>query len=59
MRAAVAERDRLWTLLWNGYQQQARRAGMWLWLDDVDAFVPPLQSRVVHHAKKPAPAPGG
>lgn len=59
VRAAVAERDRLWTLLWNGYQQQARRAGMWLWLDDVDAFVPPLQSRAVRPAKKPAPAPGG
>jgi hypothetical protein len=54
--AAVATRDRLWTLLVRRHQE-IRRAGMWLWGDDVDAHVPPLQSRVMPSRKKKAPAP--
>jgi hypothetical protein len=53
--AAVATRDRLWTLLVQRHQE-IRRAGMWIWGDDVDAHVPPLQSRVMPPRKKKAPA---
>jgi hypothetical protein len=61
VRAAVADRDGLWTLLVRRYTEQARRAGMFLWVDDVDDHVPLLQSHAGRRAKKgdaaPAPAP--
>lgn len=41
---AVAIRDRLWTLLTLRHKE-LRRVGMWLWMDDVDTYVPALQSR--------------
>ena len=53
--AAVDTRDRLWTLLVQRHQE-IRRAGMWIWGDEVDAHVPPLQSRVMAPRKKKAPA---
>ena len=48
---AVKARDRLWTLLGKGHRD-LRRVGMWLWADDVDEQVPPLQSRHVSARKK-------
>lgn len=53
--AAVDTRDRLWTLLVQRHQE-IRRAGMWFWGDDVDAHVPPLQSRVMPPRKKKSPS---
>jgi hypothetical protein len=49
--AAVEARDRVWTLLVQRHQE-VRRAGMWIWGDDVDAHVPPLQSRAMPPRKK-------
>ncbi|MDI1445431.1 hypothetical protein [Polyangium sp. 6x1] len=48
---AVKARDRLWTLLGKGHRE-LRRVGMWLWVDEVDEHVPPLQSRHVAARKK-------
>lgn len=48
---AVKARDRLWTLLVKGHRE-LRRVGMWLWVDDVDEHVPPLQSRNLPPRKK-------
>lgn len=56
---AASLRDRLWTLLLRGYREQ-RRVGMWLWIDDIDDHVPPLQSRA-KQSKTPSgatPKPG-
>jgi hypothetical protein len=53
---AAAIRDRLWTLLVQ-QSRELRRVGMWLWVDEVDVHVPPLQSRVAPPRKKP-PARG-
>jgi hypothetical protein len=50
---AVANRDRLWTLLVKRHRE-LRRVGMWIWADEVDAHVPALQSRV---AKKKSDKP--
>lgn len=44
VKNAVDIRDRVWTLLWMKHKQHLRRAGMWLWVDDVDDHVPPLLS---------------
>jgi hypothetical protein len=44
VKRAVDTRDRLWTLLSSRHEAQLRRAGMWLWVDDVDDHVPPLLS---------------
>lgn len=53
----VAARDRLATLLWQRYRD-VRRAGFYLWGDELDDRVPPLQSRQLPRTKKPAaPAP--
>jgi len=49
--AEANTRDRLWTLLVQGHRD-LRRVGMWLWVDDVDARVPPLQSRKLPARKK-------
>ncbi len=61
VRAAIDLRDRLWTLLVADYPAHARRAGLWIWVDDVDDHVPTLQARAGRRAKKrdaePAPAP--
>jgi len=54
--SAVDARDRLWTLLVNRHRD-LRRVGMWLWADEVDAHVPPLQSRVAAPRKKKAGEP--
>lgn len=51
--AAVDARDRVWTLLVQRHDE-ARRAGMWIWGDEVDAHVPPLQSRAMPPRKKKA-----
>lgn len=51
---AVALRDRFWTLLATRHKE-LRRVGMWLWLDDVDRFVPALQSRMVRRTKTEDP----
>jgi len=48
--AAVDIRDRMWTLLVLGHRDM-RRAGMWLWVDDVNDYVPSLQSRRVRRKK--------
>jgi hypothetical protein len=53
VQGAVDARDRLWTLLSRRHRDQLRRAGMWLWLDEVDDHVPPLLSGVSRRAKKP------
>ncbi len=50
---AVDARDRTWTLLVQGHRDM-RRAGMWLWADQVDMHVPPLQSRIAAPRKKDA-----
>lgn len=50
---AVKARDRLWTLLTQRHRD-LRRVGMWLWADDVDEHVPPLQSRNLPARKKAA-----
>ncbi|MBK9260687.1 MAG: hypothetical protein IPM54_12815 [Polyangiaceae bacterium] len=47
---AVALRDRFWTLLAMRHKE-LRRVGMWLWMDEVDRFVPALQSRTVRRKK--------
>lgn len=44
-------RDRLWTLLVLGYRE-LRRVGMWIWMDEVDAHVPPLGSRASSGSRK-------
>jgi hypothetical protein len=41
---SVAARNALGALLTTQYEQQVRRAGMWIWLDDVDKHVPALGS---------------
>jgi hypothetical protein len=62
VREVADVRDRLWTLLVRAHSEM-RRAGMWLWVEDVDAYVPPLQaragkSRKERKAEEPAPAAG-
>ena len=57
VRSAVDDRDRLWTLLVQGYEAQARRAGMWIWVGEVDDHVPTLQARAARRPKKAAAAP--
>lgn len=54
VKSAVDTRNRMWTLLVTRHREQLRRAGYWLWLDDVDAHVPPLLSSASRKAKKPA-----
>jgi len=49
--AEANTRDRLWTLLVQGHRD-LRRVGMWLWADEVDKHVPPLQSRKSSARKK-------
>jgi hypothetical protein len=58
VKSAVSTRDRMWTLLVTRHRDQLRRAGYWLWLDDVDGHVPPLLSGASRKGKKAA-APGG
>jgi hypothetical protein len=58
VKAAVEARDRLWTLVSKRHRDQLRRAGMWLWGDDVDEHVPPLLSSRAKRAKKPAGSGG-
>jgi hypothetical protein len=58
VKSAVSSRDRMWTLLVTRHRDQLRRAGYWLWLDDVDDHVPPLLSGASRKGKK-AKAPGG
>lgn len=53
-RAAVDRRDRLATLLWQRYRD-LRRAAYYLWGDDLDAHVPPLQARVKVRSRKAPP----
>ncbi len=53
VKAAVEARDRLWTLLSDRHADQLRRAGMWLWVDEVDEYVPSLLSGIGRKAKKP------
>ncbi|WP_437893280.1 hypothetical protein [Sorangium sp. So ce124] len=53
VKSAVDARDRLWTLLSRRHEEQLRRAGMWLWIGEVDAHVPPLLARTARKAKKP------
>jgi hypothetical protein len=48
---AIDARDRTWTLLVQGHRD-LRRAGMWVWADQVDKHVPPLQSRAAKPRKK-------
>ncbi len=55
--SAAELRDRLWTLLVKGHRD-VRRAGFWLWADELATHVPPLQSRVLGPRKKKAPAVG-
>ncbi|MDI3291572.1 hypothetical protein [Polyangium sp. 15x6] len=50
---SVNARDRLWTLLGQRHRE-LRRVGMWLWGDEVDQHVPPLQSRTLAPRKKTA-----
>lgn len=60
-RQSAEIRDRLATLLWQGHRE-LRRAGYWLWPDELEKHVPPLQTRrVVKAGKKatPSPAPAG
>ena len=52
---ATVERNRLASLL-AACHRDLRRAGYWLWADQVDAHVPYLQARKVVRGK-PAPAP--
>jgi hypothetical protein len=52
--SAAASRDRLWTLLAQQHRE-LRRAGMWLWAEEVDAHVPALQSRVAPAKTKKKP----
>lgn len=61
VKRAVDTRDRLWTLLSSRHAVQLRRAGMWLWVDDVDEHVPPLLSsaRRTRRAAAESGAPGG
>ncbi len=57
--AAVAARDQVAALMVAQYAQ-LRRAGMWIWVDDVDANVPPLHSHAGHKKKAAAvTAPAG
>jgi hypothetical protein len=53
VQKAVETRDRMWTLLYARHGGHLRRAGMWLWGDEVDEHVPPLLSSVGRKAKKP------
>lgn len=61
VKRAVDTRDRLWTLLSSRHEAQLRRAGMWLWVDDVDGHVPPLLSsaRRTKRAAAEDDSPGG
>ncbi|MEO7332188.1 MAG: hypothetical protein ABI193_26665 [Minicystis sp.] len=59
VKSAVDARDRLWTLVVTRHREQLRRAGMWIFVDDVDEHVPPLQSRVVRRGKKPKASGSG
>ena len=57
--AQVTARDRLATLLWQRYRD-VRKAAYYLWGDELDTQVPPLQSRQKPRSRKPAdptPAP--
>jgi hypothetical protein len=56
LKTAVDARNRLWTLFEQSWEQNAWRAGAWLFGRDVDAHVPPLQSRAGHRSAKPKPA---
>ncbi len=51
IKDAADARDRTWTLLVQGHRD-LRRAGMWVWADQVDKHVPPLQSRAAKPRKK-------
>jgi len=51
LKAAIDDRDRLWTLL-VGRHKELRRAGMWIWGDEVDEHVPALQSRILGPRRK-------
>src|SRR5262249_10447092 len=51
----MEQRDRTWTLLWLRHRE-LRRAGMWLWVDEVDAHVPPLQAYEGRTRKLKTPA---
>jgi hypothetical protein len=53
VKSAVDTRDRVWTLLWTRHKEQLRRAGMWLWIDDIDRHVPPLLSNTGPKKKAP------
>jgi hypothetical protein len=55
---AVAARDGLWSLLAQRHDL-LRRVGMWCWGEDVDARVPPLQSRTAPARKKKEKPAGG
>jgi hypothetical protein len=54
LKTALDARDRLWTLLVRRHAQHLRRAGAWLWVDDVDEYVPPLLARTARRPRKPA-----
>lgn len=49
----VAKRDALGTLLLQQWALHLRKAGMWIWGDEVDSHVPPLHSHVGHKKKAP------
>ena len=53
----VDARDRLWTLLYQTWEQHVWRAGAWVFGRDVDDHVPPLGSRRVSKSEPTAPAP--
>lgn len=44
VKNSVDTRDRMWTLLVLRHHEQLRRAGHWLWGDDIDEHVPSLLS---------------
>ncbi|MCK6587127.1 MAG: hypothetical protein HUU21_24270 [Polyangiaceae bacterium] len=59
VKSAVDTRDRMWTLLVTRHREQLRRAGAWLWVDDVDEYVPPLLSGSSKKAKSKPDEKGG
>jgi hypothetical protein len=59
VKSSVDTRDRMWTLLVTRHRQQLRRAGHWLWGDDVDDHVPPLLSGSSKKAKSKPDEGGG
>jgi hypothetical protein len=59
VKSAVDTRDRMWTLLVTRHREQLRRAGHWLWVDDVDEHVPPLLSGSSKKAKSKPDDGGG